>query len=152
MTLWYTILLNVQTSIYHCHCRNVLFTGSLTMHSTPVPVITQILSSYQKIHNTKNWHKKVFIKANKATANWLPNVRSNKETDLKAHVQLMHDKDQLVSTLWEHTREPTNNLIATFNDASIPKQKQLVLDLMYTLLDESEFLINTLYAALTFRH
>ena len=69
------------------------------MHSTPAPVTTQILSSYQKIHNTKNWHKKVFIKANKATANWLPNVRSNKETDLKAHVQLMHDKEQLVSTL-----------------------------------------------------
>ena len=38
------------------------------------------------------------------------------------------------------------------NDANIPKQKQLVLDLMYTLLDESEFLINTLYVPLTFRH
>ena len=74
------------------------------------------------------------------------------ETVLQAHVQQMHDKEKLVSTLWEHTREPTNNLIATFNDANIPKQKQLVLDLMYTLLDESEFLINTLYVPLTFRH
>ena len=62
------------------------------MHSTPAPVITQILSSYQEIHNTKNWRKKIFIKANKATENWLPNVRSNKETDSQAHVQPMHDK------------------------------------------------------------
>ena len=69
------------------------------MDSTPAPVITQILSSYQETHNTKNRHKKIFIKVNKATANWLPNVRSNKETDLKAPVQLIHDKEQLVSTL-----------------------------------------------------
>lgn len=39
----------------------------------------------------------------------------------------MHDKEQLVSTLRENIREPTNNLIATFNDASTSKQKQLVL-------------------------
>lgn len=74
------------------------------------------------------------------------------ETVLQAHVQPMHDKEQLVSTLWEHIREPTNNMIATFNDASISKQKRLVLDLMYTLLDESELLIYTLYVVLTFRH
>lgn len=64
----------------------------------------------------------------------------------------MHDKEKLVSTLWEHIRQLTDNLIATFNDASISKQKQLVFDLMYTLLDESEFLMNTLYVALTFCH
>ena len=31
------------------------------MHSAPAPVTTQILSSYQEIHNTKTWPKTFFL-------------------------------------------------------------------------------------------
>lgn len=67
------------------------------------------------------------------------------ETVLQAHVQPMHDKKQLVSTLWE---QPTIWLQHLMMQAFQNKNNWC----LYTVLDESEFLINTLYVALTFRH